>query len=148
MEQHLKHIPKGKVGNSSTRGILDTLYAIPKVSVTSVKVEHSLDKESTKSVGVVMVEIEVDQEANPSRKGRSEHVAIAIAIGTAERRLLLGQAEYSVGSSNKKSIIEKKIKFDWDRANAHGGEGGGSILLKVLLDGYRGMDITQSVHLS
>lgn len=35
---------------------------------------------------------------------------------------------------------EIEMEFDWDAANEGGGEGGGRMILRLLLEEYRGLD--------
>lgn len=146
--KELKKVPKGKLGNESLRTILDSLYSIPRVSLTESQVRHSVDKESGKSIGILRLKLEVDQNFNHSKKNEMDDFSTCvIVLGTLEQRMLLARTEFSTGHSKKNTSIEKEIKFDWDLANADGGEGGGSIVLRILQDNIRGMDLEAEVKL-
>lgn len=125
------------------KSILDKVYSLPQVIVSEAQIRHEIDKASGKSGGILSLKLEVDR---PAPKNRDDFLSCVIVLGTWERRMLLAQAEVSVGRSSKKTF-EKQIKFDWDAANADAGEGGGMIHLRILLDSVRGMDLEMSVKL-
>eukprot|EP00978_Attheya_sp_CCMP212_P023867 scaffold74006_cov53-Attheya_sp.AAC.2 len=49
-----------------------------------------------------------------------------------------GQQQRSSSSSSQRKSVE--LSFDWDMVNAHGGQDGGFIVLRLLLEDVRGMD--------
>lgn len=147
-QKELNRIPKRMLRSTSIRDALDALYAVPRVMVMETKVQHLMDKVSNKSVGELLIKLEVDQQSKSSRTGTSnEFVNIFVVLGTMQRRLLLGKLEFSLGRGPTKIVADKKIKFDWDVANSHGGEGEGVMLLQILVDNVRGMDSSMLVKL-
>jgi hypothetical protein len=149
--KELNKVPKGTLKSISIRDALDALYAIPRVTVIATSIQHSVDKESNKSVGILYIKLEVDQQAHFSKTGSATDLAtIVIILGTLERRFYLGKAEFSVGRGSGKTVTEKEIKFDWNIAIADGGDGGdggGTMLLHILPDNIRGMDSGMLVKL-
>lgn len=146
--KELKKVPKGKLGKGSLRTILDSLYSIPRVLVTSAQLRHTVAKDSGKSVGILHLKLEVDKSSEHSKKkDTNDFSTCVIVLGTVEQRMLLAQTDFSIGHSAKTTSIEKEITFDWDVANADGGEGGGSVVLRILLDSVLGMDTETFVKL-
>ncbi len=147
--KELKKLPKAKLGNLSSREILDALYAIPHVVATATEVLHTVDKESGNSVGTLRLKLEIDFHRERSKKnGRDDDFAsFVVLLGTCERRMLLAQSEFSVGGSSQTTFIDKELNFDWKIANADAGEGGGFMILRILQDRVRGMDIQMEIKL-
>ena len=143
----LKKLPKTKLGNSSSREVLDSLYAIPFVVSTTSEVLHSVDKETGKSIGTLRLKLEIDWDAQGPRGRDGDFATFVVVLGTKQRRMFLAQTEFSISASSRKISIEKAITFDWNVANADGGEGGGSITVGILQDRYLGMDTTMQVRL-
>ena len=132
-------MPKGKLG-SSIRAVLDSLYSIPKMTVKGAQITHAVDKTSRKSRGTLRLKIEVDRDKKQSKPNSGDnYLSLSLVLGTYERRMLLAQSEVSISRGGSRTI-DKEIEFDWDTANADGGEGGGSVILGLLLDSIRGMD--------
>jgi hypothetical protein len=131
---------KGKVG-SPIRSTLDSLYLLPKVTVREALVSHVVDKTNGKSRGTLKIVIEIDRDTNKSKNSARNggFSLLAVLLGSFERRLLLAQTEMSVSHGGSRSVT-KEIDFDWDSANADGGEGEGFIILRLLLDNVCGMD--------
>jgi hypothetical protein len=136
----LNNTSKGKVG-SPIRSILDSLYSLPKVTVSEALVSHLVDKTNGKSRGTLKIVIQVDRDTNKSKNSaRSDGFSsLAVLLGSFERRRLLAHTEMSVSQGGSRSVT-KEIDFDWDSANADGGEGEGFVILRLLLDNVRGMD--------
>ena len=146
--KELKKVPKGKLGNTSLRNVLDSLYSIPRVLVTSAQVRHTVEKGSGKAVGILHLELEVDQLSEHSgKRGTGGFPTCILVLGTSEQRMILAQNEFSISHSKRSISIEKQLSFDWDVANADGGEGGGSVVLRILYDSVRGMDSEINVKL-
>ena len=143
----LKKLPKTKLGTSSSREVLDSLYAIPFVGVTSTEILHSVDKETGKSIGTLRLKLEIHWDAQGPKGREVDLVTFVIVLGTKQRRMFLAQTEFSVSASSRRTSIERAISFDWNVANSDGGEGGGSLTLRLLLDRYLGMDTTMEVRL-
>lgn len=130
-----KKMPKGMLG-SPIRATLDSLFAIPKVTLTQARVTHNVDKVSGRSRGTLNVTVALDR---ASKHSTNDHATLSIVLGSLKQRLLLGYSEVSI-SRNGKWTIDKEIDFDWESANADGGEGGGYVVLRLLLDSVRGVD--------
>lgn len=143
----LKKLPKTKLGNSSSREVLDSLYAIPFVVAVATEMLHTVEKETGKSVGTLRLKLEIDWNAEGSGSREVELATFVVVLGTKQRRMFLAQTEFSISASSRKTSIEKAISFDWNVANADGGEGGGFINLRILQDRYLGMDSTMQVRL-
>ena len=128
--------------------MLDSLYSIPKVTVSEAKIRHITEKDSGKSRGVLQLKLEVERDTlNSKDNDAHEFASLVIVLGTFERRMLLVQINASLGRSKTVLSIEKELNFDWDAANADGGEGGGYVILRILRDSIRGMDLEMQIKL-
>lgn len=146
--KELKKIPKGKLGNTPIRSLLDSLYAIPQVTVTETQIQHTTQKETGKSQGILRLKLEVQRDAsNVKKDDKDEFATIVVVLGTRERRMILAQTDVAIGAFKTKMSMERELNFDWDVANADGGEGGGSVILRILQDNTRGMDSEVQVKL-
>ena len=136
-----KTVPKGKLG-VPIRQILDSLEKLPKVKVTEAKVTHTIDKDTRKSKGVLKVRLEVEQHVRGFHKDETSNFAtLGLVLGTMGQRMLLAQGDVPVArGAQSNRLIEKQLDFDWDMANADGGEEGGSLLLRLVHDSIRGLD--------
>jgi hypothetical protein len=140
----LKKLPKGKL-SLPIRSILDALYSIPKITIKNAQVTHKVDKTSGKGRGTLKLGIEVDRDGKQV-KNSDNFATLSLVLGSFERRLLLGFTEVSISREGKR-YIDKEIDFDWESANADGGEGGGFIILRMFLDRFRGMDSELAIGL-
>jgi hypothetical protein len=113
--------------------------------IKDAQVTHKVDKKSGKSRGTLKLGIEVDRDSKQV-KNNNNFATLSLVLGSFEMRLLLGFAEVSISRTGKLSI-DKEIDFDWESANADGGEGGGFIILRIFLDGIRGMDSELAIKL-
>jgi hypothetical protein len=145
--KELQKLHMGKLGKAPLGDVLDALYAIPRITVVESKIRHSIDHESNKSVGVLHLKIEVDQQANFKTRNAADTVTIVVVLGTVKRRLILGKSDFSVGHSNGSTLTEKYISFDWELAVANGGDDGGTVIVEILPDSIRGMDCRMLVKL-
>jgi hypothetical protein len=149
---------RGKRGISSANSAARDLSAIPLASVEEVKCYCEVEKTSGKSVGVLKFDLIVEGEyakrrGGGHRKGSKEDdggiVGYMVVLGTHQGRFLLNHKSVSGislrGSSPTKRNVE--IKFDWQKANAHGGVEGGFVALRLLCENVRGMDLEVLVPL-
>lgn len=163
---HLRRMPKGKFLDTlhkSTKGrnnlpvqqIADVLYQIPKFSLCEANVSHTLDKVTGKSRGKLSIVIDLERTGNKGRnkkrsgggdKDDGVYATLTIVVGSFEQRLLLACSEISVSRTGSWSA-SKDIEFDWDVAQADGGEGSGSIIIRLQLDTVHGMDSESVVTL-
>ena len=145
----LKKVPRGR-GNQTPplHHLLDSLYWIPSVKIQEAKITHTVDKASGKSRGQLQVRLEIDRGGENAKKNapKDSFVSLTLALGSAQRRLLLGVKDVSLSRSGTWTV-EKTIDFDWESANADGGQGGGVVVLRLLLDSIRGMDAEQVIRL-
>ena len=148
--KELKKIPKGKLGKTSIKSILDNLFSLPRVVVMQAQIRHDIDKESRKSQGILSFQLEVDRPVGQTKiRNDDDFLSCVIVVGSSERRLFLAHSEVSIPRSNKKTLIEKEIPFDWEKAKADAaGEGGEALVhVRLLLDSVRGMDIEMQLKL-
>jgi hypothetical protein len=142
----LKIISKGGAG-APIRPILDTLYSTPLVSVKDVQVIHSVDKISGSSTGTLKFTLEFQREVKQLKKrDENNSMSLSLVLGSLQNRFLLGHAAIQISRGGSWSVA-KEIQFDWSVANADGGEGGGCMILRLLMEGVRGLDSELTVRL-
>ena len=150
---------RGKRGNSSANTAARDLSAIPLPSIEEVKCYCEVEKTNGKSVGVLKFNLIVAGEygkrgGGGSRKGNKDNndgtVGFMAVLGTHQGRFLLNHKSLSgislrgIRESTKRSV---EMKFDWQKANAHGGIEGGFVTLRLLCENVRGVDVEVSVPL-
>lgn len=151
---------RGKRGNSSANSAAKDLSAIPLASVEEIKCYCEVEKTSGKSVGVLKFDLIVEGEyakrgGGGNRKGNKDDdggmVGYMAVLGTHQGRFLLNHKSVSGislrGSKDSPTKRNVEIKFDWQKANAHGGVEGGFVTLRLLCENVRGMDLEVLVPL-
>jgi hypothetical protein len=118
--------------------VIDSLYALPLVTLKEAKVYHEIDKQSGASVGTLKLSIQIDRQ-KASSSSKDDFYTVLLALGSFDNQQLLGSSELSI-SRHGTWCIDKELQFDWKIANANGGENGGQIILRLLLDSARGLD--------
>jgi hypothetical protein len=138
----LKRVAGGKVGGPMHL-ILDTLYSAPLLSLKEVKVWHAVEKTSGRSRGTLKVSLDIQRENKKNSKNRnnrdSSGMSLSLVLGSWNQRMLLAQTSIQISRGGSWSVT-KEMEFDWTTANADGGENGGRMVLRLLLDGVRGFD--------
>jgi hypothetical protein len=153
---------RGRRGNSSANAAARDLSAIPLPSIEEVKCYCEVEKTSGKSVGVLKFNLIVAGEydkrggggAGGGRKGNKDDgegtIGLMAVLGTHQGRFLLKHKSLSgISLRGSKESAKRSIemKFDWQKANAHGGIEGGFVTLRLLCENVRGMDVEVSVPL-
>jgi hypothetical protein len=135
----LKRVAGGKVGGP-IHLILDTLYSAPLLSLKGVKVWQAVEKTSGRSRGTLKVSLDIQRE-NKNSKNRNNRDSnhMSLSLGSWNQRMLLAQTSIQISRGGSWSVT-KEMEFDWTTANADGGENGGKMVLRLLLDGVRGFD--------
>jgi hypothetical protein len=133
----LKKCRKGNF-KGGFRGILDTLYSMPLVTINHSKVYHEIDKTSGKSVGTLKLSLEIDcLQSQPTNQ--DNYATLYVVVGTYEKQKLLAHCDTSM-SRKDCWTLEKQLQFDWKLANENGGQDGGHIIVRLLLDSVCGLD--------
>lgn len=132
-EQQLKKFGPPKARNNTSA--LNTLFSYPKVTVTESKIAHNVDKVTVRSKGTLTLKMQIERKKGP----QDEPITLGIVVGSNTSRRLLGYEEVSVGR-NGSWTVDKTIDFDWEVARSNGGEGSGSVIVRLLLDSIKGLD--------
>ena len=160
-------------GRKSVDNLLNSLYGVPLYRIANFSISHAVDKATRKAKGTLHLEIEVSYEkinnnnsggggGKNRRGGRNNNhnnnnndddrpMTLTVLLGTRVRKALLGHASCGVSrrgdplSPTKKKV---QIEFDWASANADGGQDGGAVVLRLLLEDMRGMDTHTVIPLS
>jgi hypothetical protein len=149
----------GEVLNRALRGknsldkALDYLYSLPTYTIAEVTVHHEVDKTSGKSRGKLKLSLEFQREeparnGKNTRKGDTSSFTLLLVLGSLTQRMVLSETSLSVSSHGKGTwTVSKELDFDWDGANADGGEGKGQMILRLIWEEIRGFDSEMIVHI-
>lgn len=132
------------VFKDSAHTVLNTLFSLPLVTVKNSKIYHEIEKTTGRSIGTLKVSLEVDRE-RPHSQGQERHhddnfATLTLVVGTPTRSKLLALSEVSISRFGSWTV-DTELQFDWKMANAEGGEDvDPHVILRLLLDSYRGLD--------
>ncbi len=115
--------------------ILNSLYAMPLITLKEGKVYHEIDKATGKSLGTLKISLSIERE----KPHGDDFATLSLIVGTFESQKLLACTDVPI-SRNGSWTVEKQLHFDWKLANSDGGEDGGQIVVRLLLDSVRGLD--------
>lgn len=134
----LQKVVKGKKGTIDRA--VQYVASLPQISFDNIKVVNEVEKSTSKNVGILKCDVVVASsgaDVSYNKKGLGPRWNVALVLGTSQRRVLLAHKTVGFGSTQTKSV---ELKFDWSAANADGGEGGGSMILRFLVEEVRGLD--------
>jgi activating signal cointegrator complex subunit 3 len=130
--------------------VLNSIFAVPLVSVKNSKIYHEIEKTTGRSMGTLKLSLEVERE-RPSSSSSSKQqqqqrdtdnnfVTLTLVVGTPIHSKLLALSEISI-SRYGSWTVDTEIQFDWRMANSDSGQGDDPhVILRLLLDSYRGLD--------
>lgn len=130
----------GKYSGMRVDQVLDSIYSIPLISIANMRVSQHVEKVTGTMNGIVSLELLISNEdCRRKKQHTSDPMKLALVLGTPQRRTLLSHQSIGIGRSGtvKKSM---NLSFDWNTANADGGEDGGVVILRLLLSDVRGLD--------
>jgi hypothetical protein len=113
--------------------VLDSVASLPFISIGKVKLSQQTEKTTGKNTGTLNLDLVICKNRN------SSPLTLALVLGTPQHHTLLAHHTIGIGHNGKvtKSV---ELSFDWTAANAHAGESGGTIILRLLLEEIRGLD--------
>lgn len=114
---------------------LSSLYRMPLITLKAGKVYHEIDKATGRSLGTLKLTLSIERE---QQRG-DDFTTLSLVVGSFGSQKLLATSEVPI-SRNGSWTVEKQLQFDWKLANSDGGEDGGKIVLRLLLDSIRGLD--------
>jgi len=133
----LKALLKGR--KIQVDGMMKSVFALPFYTVNGVNVSFKISKDTGRRIGSLKLKVNIDAE----RSNKSNHMStLVVILGTLKRKTLLAYSQGRMYSGTK----EIEMEFDWDSANEGGGEGGGRMILRLLIEEYRGLD--RELHIS
>ncbi|OEU16941.1 hypothetical protein FRACYDRAFT_269156 [Fragilariopsis cylindrus CCMP1102] len=86
-------------------------------------------------MGTLKLSLQVEREESR----RDNFTTLTLVLGSFEHQKLLACSDLPI-SKNGSWTIQKQLQFDWKTANVDGGEDGGRVVLRLLLDSVRGLD--------
>ena len=132
----LNKVNRAKGGNTNFNAILDRLYSIPTVRLLEAKMLNQVDKSTGKSKGKLKLSLEAER---AGERHKTSEVSLTILVGSLQQGMLLSKASVRLSRIGKWTVT-KDLEFDWNAANADGGEEGGNVLVRLLLNEVRGFD--------
>ena len=143
----LNKVSRTKGGKTAFDSTLDRLYAIPTVKLQKANVTNEIDKVTGKSLGKLKLSLKIDRERGKHAPGSNRgETSLMIIVGSFKQRTLLSKVSIRLSRWGKWDV-NKELEFDWNAANADGGEGGGRVLVRFLINEVRGFDQETSVPL-
>ena len=141
----VKNACKGKVG-FSIRALFDYLHSIPIVAVREATVSNGMGKVPLKDVGILRLVLEIRRESNQPKHSEPEKViSLGLLLGSLNSRMLLAHTSIQISRAGAWSVT-KELQFDWNAAHTDSGDG--FIVLRLMMEGVRGMDSELIVPLS
>ncbi len=144
-------------------GLVASLYGIPLFQIEATHVSHEVDKITNQARGQLKVTLTIDPGYSRRGKSRDKDSAdessfnLAIVLGSWQQRRLLShkkvgfhQSKVSTVAAGSTAIIttEVVLSFDWKSALADGGNNESWIILRVMADEFRGLDMEQIIQVA
>jgi replicative superfamily II helicase len=131
---------------------LNMLYNIPQIQLTEATINFDVDKVTKKSIGKLSVSIDIERtnpRLNNSKERNDNSFTLTLLLGSWNQRLLLANNSPIRISRFGKWTIHKELTFDWEKANADGGQQGNKkVILRLLMDEVRGLDLEVFISLN
>lgn len=153
----LQNLSKGSrkgSGNAPFRSALDKLYSIPLFTLKSAKALNEVEKATGRTTGKLKLCLEIERsnvnkggERSPNNKEQDVPLQVDLLLGSHQQRMVLAKSSMPVNRFGKWTV-NKELNFDWNQANADGGTEGGKVILRLLLDKFRGFDLETVIALS
>jgi activating signal cointegrator complex subunit 3 len=140
----LQRLNRNKANHDDT---IDALFAFPLIRLVDCSVRNETDKTTGKSIGKLKIELEIQRDQSQKRRAaKRESSTWTLLLGSYQQGFLLAQSSFHA-SRYGKWTVSKELAFDWNTANADGGEGSGKIVLRVLSEEVRGFDCEATISL-
>jgi hypothetical protein len=132
---------------------LNMLYGLPLITVTAPIMNFEVDKRTNRSIGKLILSINIDR-ANPSSnkkiltngsKDSNNSVTVMVLLGSYHQRLLLASSTIRITRYGSWTI-QKELEFDWNKAKSDGDSN--KVIIRLLLDEVRGLDLEMIVSLN
>jgi len=138
-----------KRGGDNAELSMNLLYNMPVLSLKKAVVSSDVQKSSGKTIGKLAIDLEVQREQRSPKKGdhsSPSEFSLTILVGTLQQSILLAQSSARLARSGTWSL-SKELAFDWNAANAGGGEDHGRLRVRLILNEVRGLDYEVLVNL-
>lgn len=128
--------------------VLNSVYALPLISMENLELSQQVEKTTGTTTGKLSLKLSISHK--DQRLHKKHHsgpmMSLSLVLGTPQHRALLAHHTIGVGRSG---TVQKSVElaFDWNTANADGGESGGAVILRLLLEEVRGLDSEIAVPL-
>ena len=143
-DQQIQHILQNSVRRRNDDTI-NKLYGFPLIAVTKSTINFELDKTTNKSIGKLILSIDINRTGPPSIRNNSNNgskddnnsITLLILLGSYHQRLLLSTSTTRI-SRYGTWTIQKELVFDWHKAKSDGNSN--KVIVRLLLDEVRGLD--------
>ena len=143
-DQQIQHILQNSVRRRNDDTI-NKLYGFPLIAVTKSTINFELDKTTNKSIGKLILSIDINRTGPPSIRNNSNNgskddnnsITLMILLGSYHQRLLLSTSTTRI-SRYGTWTIQKELVFDWHKAKSDGNSN--KVIVRLLLDEVRGLD--------
>ena len=143
-DQQIQHILQNSVRRRNDDTI-NKLYGFPLIAVTKSTINFELDKTTNKSIGKLILSIDINRTGPPSMRNNSNNgskddtnsITLMILLGSYHQRLLLSTSTTRI-SRYGTWTIQKELVFDWHKAKSDGNSN--KVIVRLLLDEVRGLD--------
>ena len=143
-DQQIQHILQNSVRRRNDDTI-NKLYGFPLIAVTKSTINFELDKTTNKSIGKLILSIDINRMGPPSIRNNSNNgskddnnsITLMILLGSYHQRLLLSTSTTRI-SRYGTWTIQKELVFDWHKAKSDGNSN--KVIVRLLLDEVRGLD--------
>ena len=118
------------------------------VSAENITVSFETDRTTGTNVGNLKLDVVGYVFKEDSNKGQRElGQSYNIIVGTQEKHILLANQAFFLPELKKTSRKAINLNFNWSLANSLGGPNGGSIVVRIMSDSFRGLDVEYTVPL-
>ena len=143
-DQQIQHILQNSVRRRNDDTI-NKLYGFPLIAVTKSTINFEVDKTTNKSIGKLILSIDINRTGPPSIRNNSNNgskddnnsITLMILLGSYHQRLLLSTSTTRI-SRYGTWTIQKELVFDWHKAKSDGNSN--KVIVRLLLDEVRGLD--------
>lgn len=129
--------------------IADALYRLPAIEIKETVLLAETNKTNQKMTGKLKVTMNMERmKPNTRASSFTDSLTLTLLLGSYQQGFLLGHATARVGRQSTASTISRELPFDWSQANADGGQNTAKVILRVLVDEIRGLDLETILELN
>jgi hypothetical protein len=124
--------------------MVKSVFSLPFISINATSVSSEVEKTTGASIGKLRVNMTIEG-GSRGNNGVPSQTSVSLVLGTPQSKRLLSQRTISIHDTLKGKDVD--LHFDWSAANEGGGEGGGRMILRLLFEELRGLDVEITIPL-